>query len=111
MIYIKQGDSETFVIGPIETCDNKPVDLSAATVKMIIKQSMDTSDSDANISQSVKNPDTNIIAFNLTAAETAALLPGEYVFGIKIVWNSGAAREIKREKIQVKQGVFNDTAN
>lgn len=108
MIYIKQGDSETLSVGPIETCDNKPVDLSAATVKMIIKQNMETPDDEAVFAQDIVHPNSDTLAFLMSAAESASIEPGDYIVGVKIVWDDGTAREIARDKVVVSQGVFND---
>lgn len=108
MIYIKKGDSATLTTEPIETANHEPVDLSAATVKMIIKRSITDEDSDAVVAKEVVHSDSNIIGFHLTAAETAALDVGDYVLGVKIVWDNGVdAQEIACEELRITQGVFN----
>lgn len=109
MLYITQGNTEQFTCGPIETADREPVDLSAATVKMIIKSSLDDPDTAAVFVQEIEHPDSNIVLFALTAAQTRAIEVGQYIMGIKIIWDGedGLEREIKRENVTVSKGVFN----
>ncbi|MBQ8729314.1 MAG: hypothetical protein IJY77_03370 [Alphaproteobacteria bacterium] len=109
MIYIKKGDSATLTTEPIETANHEPVDLSAATVKMIIKRSVFDEDSDAVVAKEVSHSESNIIGFHLSAAETAAMDVGDYVLGVKIVWDNGVdAQEIACEELRITQGVFNE---
>lgn len=107
MIYLVQGNTETLTCGPIESADREPVDLSAATVKIIIKRNVDDADNTAVFAQSVAHPESNTVAFILNAANTRAIDPGQYVLGIKIVWDDGTEREIKRDNVMVSKGVFN----
>lgn len=109
MFYIKRGDSETITTEPIETCDHQPVDLSAASVQMIIKRDILDEDSAAVLTKTVSHPDTNIVGFHLTPSETAALDVGTYIVGVRIVWDGidGDVREIAREELKITQGVFN----
>ena len=109
MIYIKKGDSTTLTTEPIETSSHEPVDLSAATVKLIIKCSITDEDIDAVVQKSVSHSDSNIIGFHLSATETAALDVGDYILGVKIVWDNGVdAQEIACEELKITQGAFNE---
>lgn len=106
MLYITQGNTEQFRCGPIETADREPVDLSAATVKMIIKSSVDDTDEMAVFSQEIENSDSNIVLFNMSPTETRHIDVGHYIMGIKIVWDDGTEREILRDNVTVNKGVF-----
>ena len=108
MLYIIKGDSETISVGPIETCDRRPVDLSESTVKMVIKSSVEQNDEDAVFSQEISNPDTNTVAFILSAEDTRTIEAGDYIIGVKIVWDDGTEKEIVRDNIRFTKGVFND---
>ena len=107
MIYIKSGDSETLTTGPIETSNHVPVDLSAATVKLLIKKNITDSDNEAVITKEENHPTSNIVGFHLSSTETAVLDVGRYVLGVRIEWGNGDAREIAREEMTITQGVFN----
>lgn len=108
MLYITQGNTEQFTVGPIETADREPVDLSAATVKMIIKSALDDPDAAAVFTQEIVHSDTNTVLFDMSPSATRAIEVGHYIVGIKIVWDTGAEREIKRDNVTVVKGVFHD---
>ena len=78
-IYIKQGDTETLTTNPIKTCDGVGIDLSDAVVKLIIKENMEDPDENAILLKSLEHPESNIVSFQLSADETAAIMIGQYV--------------------------------
>jgi hypothetical protein len=108
MIYIKQANTENFTLGPIKHCDGSPIDLSAATVKMIIKKDVSDDDSAAVITKESIHPESNIVLFSLSADETAVVPLGEFYIAFKIFWDNGIEREIFNDLLICEKGVFNE---
>ena len=107
MIYIKQANTEEFNLGPINTCDGQPADLSEASVRLIIKKSIEDDDMKNVALKSVDNPESNIILFQFTPGDTANIPVGEYRIAVKIFYTNGREVEIFNDKCIVEKGVFN----
>ena len=108
MIYIRQANTEAFAVGPVKFCNGDAVDLSEATVKMMIKRDINDRDDMAVLAKEIINPDSNIVLFNLTADETLTIPEGQYIMGVKIFFNDHIQREIFSDLITIERGVFNE---
>ena len=103
-IQAKQYNSFTFTL---ENCDGTPVDLSAATVKFIVKKTRNTPDTDAVLSGEIVNSNTNILMFEFDATETD-IAEGSYVIGLKIFKSDDKNLEVYSDDCKVVKGVFNE---
>ena len=110
MVNIITGDSSefTFTITYAGSVANLPApDLSACTVKFMVKKYVTDPDSKAIFLQEIVNPDTNIVHFQIPPATTAKLKEGVYKGACKLFYDSGAQLTIWQDNITVTIGVFN----
>lgn len=107
MIYMTQANTWS-IVAPVRHCNNSPVDLSAATVRMMIKKDIKDDDEQAVITKEVINPESSDVMFQLSAEETAAIQPGEYMVGVKIFFDSGPRFEVGKDSLLVEKGVFDE---
>lgn len=86
-----------------------PMDLSARTVKVVVKKNKDDADESSVLPiKTYQNINVNYIVPTYTAAETHDLKEGNYYFGIKIYTVDGLDRELYNDVLTVSKGVFND---
>lgn len=110
MLKIITGDSAGFTFSIVYAgmvADMPAPDLSACTVKFMIKASMTDSDYKAVFAQAIVNPDTNIVHFQLDPADTAKLKQGTYKAACKLFYDSGTELTVWQGDIIVATGVFN----
>lgn len=88
-------------------CDGTPVDFTGATVKFILKRNRDDADSSALLTKEYVNPETNILQFEFTAAETASLSKGSAIGAVKIYRVDDKNEEVWSDEYTIDEGVFN----
>ena len=91
----------------LTNADNTPLDCSALSVKLVIKQDRTLPD-DSGLTYTFVNSDTNILNFQFTNTQTAALDTGKYIAGLKIIRSNGMNEEIWNDEVIVTQGVVNE---
>lgn len=106
MQYIQQKQYNSFTF-TLTNCDGSAMDLSAATVKFIVKKTRNTPDSDAVLTGQFVNPDTNILMYEFDATETN-IAEGQYVMGLKIFKSDDKNEEVFSDDVKVVKGVFNE---
>lgn len=82
------------------------IDLSFVTAKLMVKKSVFDSDSKAIIHKSIVHPESNLLYFEITAAESARLAPGKYPIGLKLFFDDGAELALRDDILLVTKGVF-----
>lgn len=82
-------------------------DLSYITAKIMVKKSVYDSDAKAVISKELDHPASNLLYFELTAADTAKLSAGKYVIALKLFYDNGAEVQLREDTLLVNKGVFN----
>lgn len=106
MQYINKNEYNSFTFTLTE-CNGDPVDLSESTVKFIVKKDNQTEDSNAVMTGTIANSDTNIIMFEFNATESN-ILEGQYVGALKIFKTGGINKEVWSDKFTVVKGVFDE---
>ncbi|MBR2008280.1 MAG: hypothetical protein IKA01_09960 [Alistipes sp.] len=110
MLKIITGDSAGFTFSIVYAgmvADIAAPDLSACTVKFMVKASLADSDYKAVFVQEIVNPDTNIVHFQLNPSDTAKLKQGTYKAACKLFYDSGTELTVWQGDIIVAAGVFN----
>lgn len=107
MQYIRIANKASFTF-ELTNCDGSPVDLSEATLKFIVKRNKIDEDSAAILASQVDNSETNIVSFEFTSEDTAALTEGNYFVAIKIVKDNHMDDEVWNDNLKVVREVFND---
>ena len=107
MQYIRKANKASFTF-ELTNCDGSAVDLSASTLKFIVKKNKSDDDSLAILSSQIVNSDTNIVSFEFTAEQTAVLTEGNYFIAIKIVKADHMDDEVWNDNLKVVREVFND---
>lgn len=110
MIKIITGDTAGFTFSIVSpgAVDSTPApDLSAASIKFMLKRSIDLSDYKAAFSQTIVHPDTNILHFEMSGEDTGALVAGTYKAGCKIYYDDGPEHTLWEGDVMVVKGVFN----
>lgn len=110
MLNIITGDSAGFTFSIVYAgmvADMTPPDLSACTVKFMVKQNPTDSDSKALFVQSLVNPDSNIVHFEMAPTDTNKLREGTYKAACKLFYNNGTEVTVWQDNIIVTAGVFN----
>ena len=107
MQYIRKANKASFTF-ELTNCDGSTVDLSESTLKFIVKKNKIDQDSTAVLSSQVVNSETNIVSFEFTAEQTAALTEGDYFVAIKIVKDNHMDDEVWNDNLKVVREVFND---
>ena len=88
-------------------CNGAPSDLSACTVKYILKRRKSDQDVQALLAKEYVNPNTNILQFEFTATETASLTAGEAIGAVKIYRTGDKNEEVWSDEYIIEEGVFN----
>lgn len=81
-------------------------DLSNCDVVFAVKRNKTDPDSKAIVNKSIHNPDSNIVYFEITAAESAKMAVGTYVGCCKLYYASGLATTVWMDDITVIKGVL-----
>jgi len=82
-------------------------DLSACTVKFMVKKSLSDADSKAAFVQEIVNPESNIVYFTMSPEDSGKLKPGGYKAACKLFYDNGTELTIWQSDLIVTQGVFN----
>lgn len=109
MLKIITGDTAGFtfsLVYPGAVSTTPAPDLTAATIKFIIKKNADDPDYKAVFEQSIVKPDTNIVYFEMLPTDTAKLMAGTYKAGCKVFYDSGLEVTVWTGDISVVKGVF-----
>lgn len=110
MVNIITGDSAEFTFTVTYAgmvADMVAPDLTACTVKFMIKKDANDPDSKALFVQSITHPDTNIVHFMMSPAETTKLKPGVCKGACKLFYDSGTQLTVWQDNITITTGVFN----
>ena len=91
----------------LTNADNTPLDCSALDVKLVIKKDKTLPDN-SGLSYTFQNSDTNLLNFQFTNVQTAALDTGKYIAGLKILRANGMNEEIWNDEVMVTEGVVNE---
>lgn len=86
--------------------EGQVIDLSFVTAKIMVKKSAYDSDKKALITKSLVHPASNLLYFQLEAAETAKLQAGKYELALKLYYDSGAEILLRTDTLLVTKGVF-----
>lgn len=88
----------------------QPVDLSAATVKVMIKKLLTDADDDAIIIKEFINPSSNIILCEFSSDDTKLLIenPFNYHIALKIFFDSGVEYTAFQDILIPIKGVFDE---
>lgn len=92
----------------LENCDGSAMDLSAVTVKYILKKNKTDSDAQALLSGEYVNPTTNILEFEFSAIDTAVLPEGPAIGALKIYRADDKDEEIWSDEYTIERGVFDE---
>ena len=110
MLNIITGDSAGFTFSIVYAgmvADMTPPDLSACTVKFMVKQNVSDPDTKAIFVQSLEHPDSNIVHFEMQPTDTKKLKQGTYVAACKLFYDNGVELTVWQDNILVTIGVFN----
>lgn len=110
MLKIITGDSAGFTFSIVyagAAADMPAPDLSACTVRFMVKVNPADSDYKAVFAQEIVNPDTNIVHFQMSPADTGKLKQGTYKAACKLFYESGTELTVWQGDIIVTLGVFN----
>lgn len=80
------------------------IDLSFVTAEIMVKSS--PYDKKSIIKKQIVHPESNLLYFELTAAETAKMAAGKYVIAFRLVYDSGAIQVLREDTLLVTKGVF-----
>jgi hypothetical protein len=86
----------------------EPIDMSAATVKFMVKKSMSDDDLEALILKSIINPSSNIVLIELTSDDTLLLSADDYYCALKIFFDSGVKSTVYTNTLRATKGVFDE---
>ena len=106
MLYIRKSNKFGLTF-EITNCDGSEYDLSASTLKFIVKKSKEDPDGTAVLSSEVVNSSTNVVTFQFDATQTNLDI-GNYVAAIKEFKDNNLNNELWNDNIQVVKEVFND---
>ena len=87
--------------------DNTPLDCSNLSVKLVIKKDKTLADN-TGLTYTYTNSDTNILNFQFSNVQTAALDTGKYIAGLKVIRSNGMNEEVWNDEVNVIQGVVNE---
>lgn len=80
------------------------IDLSFVTAEIMVKSS--PYDKKPIIKKQIVHPESNLLYFELTAAETAKMAAGKYSIAFRLVYDSGAIQVLREDTLLVTKGVF-----
>ena len=84
-LYIDQGTTFNNVINLTDDVTNTPINISGYSVTSQIRRSYYSSNITANITCTLSNVANGQITMSMTAANTANIKAGRYVFDVKVV--------------------------
>jgi hypothetical protein len=87
----------------LQSADGNNIDLTGYTVSSFIKKSFNSSTS-YDFNASIVNL-TGVVGLSLSAAETAAMKPGRYVFDVVISTQSGTRTRVLEGQLEILAGV------
>ena len=92
----------------LKNCDGTPMDLSAITVRFILKQNKTDADTQALLAGEYVNPSTNILEFEFSAVDTALLPEGTAIGALKLYRTDDKDEEIWSDEYTIEKGVFDE---
>lgn len=101
-LYIDQGTDFINVINLTDDVTNVPIDITHYTVLSQMKRSYYSSSITANIACAITDASNGEISMSMTAANTAAIKAGRYVFDVKVIDTDDAVS-------RVLEGIINIT--
>ena len=84
-LYIDQGTSFNNVINLTDDVTNTPINIAGYTAISQLRRSYYSANASANITCTITNASNGELTLSMTAANTANLKPGRYVFDVKTV--------------------------
>lgn len=106
MQYIRKANYAAFMF-EITLADGSMEDLSDTTLTFIVKKNKSDADTDAVLSDSIVNSDTNIVLFQFDATQTSNLDEGDYYVALKAFKPSNLNYEIWSDKLKITKETFN----
>lgn len=104
-LYIDQGSTFNSIIHLTDDATNSPINVSGYTANSQIRRSYYSANISANITCTFSNTANGELTLSMTAAETANLKAGRYVFDVKTTSNSNVTSRIVEGIINVTPGV------
>lgn len=93
---IYKGDYYSFEIEVVDERTGKPIDITDYKFYFTLKTALSVADASATLQKSWTShtsPTEGITSFELTVAETNALTPAQYIFGISYLDDSGTKKK------------------
>ena len=84
-LYLDQGTTFNNVINLTDDVTNTPINVANYTVVSQLRRSYYSANASANITCTITNASNGELTLSMTAANTANLKPGRYVFDVKTV--------------------------
>lgn len=109
MLKIITGDTVglTFSVLYPGAVSNEPLpDISNTTVKFMVKKSANDPDYKALFYQEIKNPETNVVYFEMKPEDTIKFAAGTYKAGCKLFYKNGVELTIWSDDVLATKGVF-----
>lgn len=104
-LYIDQGTTFSATIELYDDANNIPMNLANINVSSQLRRSYYSANSSANLSCNVTNAAYGIITVSLSAAQTANIRAGRYVFDTKTTHTSGVVQRPIEGIVTVTSGV------
>lgn len=101
------GDTKQLVFTVVDG-DGVAVDLSASTVKFMVKKSKVDDDDDAVLVKEFVNPSTNIVICELSATDTLLFKEETYYCALKVFYDSGVRSTAYSSELRATKGVFDE---
>lgn len=100
-LYIDQGTSFHNIINLTDDTTNTPINVYGYTVTSQMRRSYNSANISANITCTLSNVSNGEITMTMTAANTANIKAGRYVFDVKAVDNNNSTSRILEGMITV----------
>lgn len=104
-LYIDQGTSFNNVINLTDDVTNSPINVYNYTVTSQLRRSYYSTNASANIICTITNASNGEITLSMTAANTANLKPGRYVFDVKTLDDDNVTSRVLEGVITVTPAV------
>lgn len=104
-LYMDQGATFNNTINLTDDITNAPINIAGYTITSQMRRSYYSANASANITCAVANATNGLITMSVTAANTANIKPGRYVFDIKMVDTANVTSRVLEGLITVTPAV------
>lgn len=104
-LYLDQGTTFNNVINLTDDITNTPINIAGYTATSQLRRSYYSANASANITCSITNAANGEVTLSMTAANTANLKPGRYLFDVKSDDGAGSVTRLVEGIITVTPSV------